>query len=544
MNLAESLLQALKDHGATRIFGIPGDFALPFFKVIEEEGILPLHTLSHEPGVGFAADAAARIGGGLGVAAVTYGAGAFNLVNAVAGACAERSPVVVISGAPSMAERGSGFLLHHQAKTLDSQFRIFEEITCDQVRLDDAGRAPGLIARALRSALDRSMPVYVELPRDMVGVACAPVEALSPAPADPDALAECAGEILERLGETKAPALMVGVETRRYHVEDRVAELARRLSLPAVTSFMGRGLLALPEAPLLGTYLGVAGDPEVTRLVESSDGLFLLGVLLSDTNFGVSARQIDLRRAIHACDREVRVGHHIYPDIPLEALVDALLARLPAAGATSAPKQREAIRGLVADDAPITPDDIARAVNDMMAEHGPMPIASDMGDCLFAAMDMEVVPLVAPGYYAGMGFGVPAGLGVQAESGLRPLILVGDGAFQMTGWELGNCRRYGWDPIVLLFNNCSWEMLRAFQPESAFNDLEDWHFADLADGLGGVGQRVMTRRQLRDALARAVESRGRFHLIEIMLARGAMSATLARFAEAIATRRVAIPAGD
>ncbi len=143
-----------------------------------------------------------------------------------------------------------------------------------------------------------------------------------------------------------------------------------------------------------------------------------------------------------------------------------------------------------------------------------------------------------------MGFGVPAGLGVQAASGARPLILVGDGAFQMTGWELGNCRRYGWDPIVLLFNNASWEMLRAFQPESAFNDLDDWHFADLADGLGGVGQRVVTRRQLRDALARAVESRGRFHLIEIMLARGAMSATLARFAEAIATRRIAVPAGD
>jgi indolepyruvate decarboxylase len=80
MNLAESLLHALKDHGAKRVFGISGDFALPFFKVIEDPGILPLHTLSHEPGVGFAADAAARIGGGLGVAAVTYGAGAFNLV--------------------------------------------------------------------------------------------------------------------------------------------------------------------------------------------------------------------------------------------------------------------------------------------------------------------------------------------------------------------------------------------------------------------------------------------------------------------------------
>jgi indolepyruvate decarboxylase len=107
----------------------------------------------------------------------------------------------------------------------------------------------------------------------------------------------------------------------------------------------------------------------------------------------------------------------------------------------------------------------------------------------------------------------------------------------MTGWELGNCRRHGWDPIVLLFNNQSWEMLRAFQPESAFNDLDDWHFAALAEGLGGVGERVHTRIELRDALARAVAQRGRFYLIEIMLERGAMSQTLARFAHGITARR-------
>src|SRR5690242_18008695 len=106
--LAISLLQGLKAHGAREIFGIPGDFVLPFFKVVEDSAILPHYTLSHEPAVGFAADAAARYNCGLGVAAVTYGAGAFNVVNAVAGAYAERSPVVVISGAPGARERASG----------------------------------------------------------------------------------------------------------------------------------------------------------------------------------------------------------------------------------------------------------------------------------------------------------------------------------------------------------------------------------------------------------------------------------------------------
>ena len=194
-------------------------------------------------------------------------------------------------------------------------------------------------------------------------------------------------------------------------------------------------------------------------------------------------------------------------------------------------------RGLKADNTPLAPSDIACAVNDLMAEHGLMPIAVDVGDCLFTAMDIAHTQLTAPGYYAGMGYAVPAAMGIQATTGQRPLLLVGDGAFQMTGWELGNCRRYGWDPIVIVFNNCGWEMLRAFQPESAFNDLGDWHFAELAANLGGKGERVVTRRQLQAALHRAHEVRGQFYLIEAMLQPGAMSKTLARFVEGQRRRR-------
>ncbi len=539
MNIGEALLHACKDHGAEAMFGIPGDFALPFFKVAEESGILPVYTLSHEPAVGFAADAAARFRKRISVAAVTYGAGAFNMVNAIAGACAERSPVVVISGAPSAAERASGLLLHHQAKTIDSQFRVFEEVTCEQVRLDDPARAPVRIARALKACIEHSMPVYIELPRDMVTVPCEPVLRHDPTPIDQDAVAECADEILSRLDAAVSPVLVVGVETRRYGLEEQMAALARRLGLPVVTSFMGRGLLVESDTPPVGTYLGLAGDPAVTELVEGSDFLLLFGVLLSDTNFGVSTRQVAVGRAAHASARQVQIGHHMYPEVPLGDLVDALLHRAPQREKRNidlAPTG-ELPTGLAADDQPIAPNDVAAAMNDLMAKHGKMAMTSDVGDCLFTAMDMVHVPMAAPGYYAGMGFGVPAGLGAQAVTGERPVILVGDGAFQMTGWELGNCRRYGWDPIVLLFNNTSWEMLRAFQPESKFNDLDDWRFAELASGLGGMGERVTTRAELRASLERAVAARGKFYLIEIMIPRGTMSRTLNRFTDAIKRHR-------
>ena len=178
--LAHALLTALKDHGAHEIFGIPGDFVLPLFKVIEESNILPSFTLSHEPAVGFAADASARYHGGLGVAVVTYGAGGFNIVNSIAGAYAERSPVVLIAGAPGARERTSGFLLHHQARTVDTQLAVFREITCDQAVLTDPITAPAQIARVLRSAREMSLPVYLEFPRDMVAAEVEPVVTLSP----------------------------------------------------------------------------------------------------------------------------------------------------------------------------------------------------------------------------------------------------------------------------------------------------------------------------------------------------------------------------
>ena len=528
MNLTESLLLALKAHGARLIFGIPGDFALPYFGIIESSGILPLYTLSHEPGVGFAADAAARIGCAPAVAAVTYGAGALNMINSVAAAYAEKVPLVVLSGAPGKDEARSGLLLHHQAKRIDSQFEIFKELTCDQARLDDANQAPAEIARVLASCLRRSEPVYLEIPRDMVAVDCAEVVPAAPAVPDRDALDTCVEDILERLSRARAPVLMVGVEVRRYRLEHRVAQLARRLGLPVVSGFMGRGLLA-DEDMLVGTYMGVAGTPEITRLVEESDGLFLLGEIICDTNFAVSQTRIDMRKTIQALDGRVTLGYHTYPEIPLAALVDRMLERV---GPTERPRpaQRPTFpRGLVADDAPSSPSDVAVALNDLLARHGRMPIASDMGDCLFTAMEIAPTPLVAPGYYATMGYGVPAGLGLQAATGERPLILVGDGAFQMTGWELGNCRRYGWDPIVVLFNNASWEMLRTFQPESRFNDLDRWDYAGIAAGLGGDGVRVDTRAQLQAALEKAAATRGRFQLIEVTIPRGVLSTTLARF---------------
>lgn len=538
MSLALELLHALKRHGAREIFGIPGDFILPLFRHIEASGILPLYALSHEPSLGFAADAAARMNLGLGVIAVTYGAGALNVVNAVAGAYAERSPLVVLAGCPGELEGHAGLVLHHQVRHLDSQWRIYEEITCDRVRLTDAASAPEQIARVLRSCREFSQPVLIEIPRDMADRPMAAVPMLPPSGFEQAAVEECAQEWLGKIRAAQAPVLVVDVEVRRFHLEAKVAELARRLRLPVLTTFMGRGLLSQAGLEVDGTYLGIAGDPATSRLLDDSDLPVMLGAILSDSNFGVSAERIDFRRALIAAHREARVGYHVYHDIPLAALVDALLARVPASPAQQrapAPPRAQAV--FEADERALCAADLAPALNACFERHGTPPIASDIGDCLFAAMELKPAPLVAPGYYASMGFGVPAGIGVQATSGERPLILVGDGAFQMSGWELGNCRRYGLDPIVIVLNNQSWEMIRAFQPESRCADLGDWRYAELAETLGGHGQRVRTRAEFAAALDTAFTRRGRFELIELLLPPGDCTPTLKRFSDGIRALR-------
>jgi indolepyruvate decarboxylase len=536
--VAGSLIEALHSHGAREIFGIPGDFALPLFDAFERMPLMRLVTLSNEPSLGFAADACARIRSAPAVVAVTYGAGALNVVNPVACAYAEKSPVVVISGAPRRDARASGLQLHHDIKRPESQLRIYEEITCDQARLDDPAQAPAAIARVIASAKRWSRPVYIEIPADIVDAPAPGCQQPERATVDAEALEACAAEILQRLSQARRPVLMVGVEVRRFGLEERVAKLARTWGIPVVTSFLGRGLLAESDALLAGTYLGLAGDPQVSELVEGSDGLFLLGEIVCDTNFGVSRRRIDMRRTIQAMDNRVTISYHTYADMPLEALIGALERMAKPFPHSMAPD----IAGsappcdMPHDDRAIAPLDVAAAINDCMKAHGRFPVAADTGDCLFVAMDLLHTPHVAPGYYATMGFGVPAALGVQLATGRRPLAIVGDGAFQMTGMELGHCARHGLDPIVVVLNNRSWGMISAFRPSAHYADIGQWDFAAIAQGLGGRGYRVETRAQLAAALDGAARARGEFQLLDVRIAPGEISPKLRRFTEAIASR--------
>jgi indolepyruvate decarboxylase len=170
-------------------------------------------------------------------------------------------------------------------------------------------------------------------------------------------------------------------------------------------------------------------------------------------------------------------------------------------------------------------------MNAFIDAHPEVPLVADTGDALFASVEIRSNECIAPAYYATMGFAVPAALGLQVSTGRRPLVLVGDGAFHMTGPEISHAGDYGCNPVVVVLNNTSWEMLQAFFPEARYNRTVGWPFAKLAELWGGHGRIAATPGQLADALADAWASPA-FWIIEVPLASGDISPVLGRFVEA------------
>src|SRR5437867_1362039 len=168
LSIGEYLIQRLHDHGVRHVFGIPGDYVLGFYDQLTRSK-LKVVTTCDEQGAGFAADAYARVRG-LGAVCITYCVGGLKVANTTAEAFAEKSPVVVISGAPGVREREKNPLLHHKVREFDTQKKVFEQLTVASTVLSDAQTAFTEIDRVLHAALRYKRPVYIELPRDMVNV--------------------------------------------------------------------------------------------------------------------------------------------------------------------------------------------------------------------------------------------------------------------------------------------------------------------------------------------------------------------------------------
>jgi indolepyruvate decarboxylase len=539
MNLTEYLFHRLRELGVGHTFGIPGDFVLPVYAVQEALG-MPTIVCAHEPGVGFAADAYARLKG-LGVVLVTYGPGALNTLNPIACAYAEQSPVLVVSGGPEVALRRPELHLHHVVKTFDSQLNIYREVTVDAAILDDPESAPATIDRVLRAVVKSKRPGYLEIPRDRVRAPVAsPVGRLELDPKFDDtptlvgALEEAAAEIGAMVTAAERPVLYIGAGVRRHGLVEQVVALAERQRLPVVTDLLGKSAFPESHPQYVGIYLGILGDSEVRALVDGSDCVLGIGVALTDVGTGFWTHRINPNARVMIDPDSVQVRYHLYDGLPMSRVVAKLLERL-------APATRPAVVSTVprrsADDenevvAGSPPSQVIR-VREIIAalaglDQSRYSFAADVGDSWFISLELRVDVFVAAGYYSSMGFAVPAALGIGiAEPSRRPLAIVGDGAFQMTGTELATLVDQKLRPIILLLNNGGYGMLEAIDGPRLYFQRRDWDFPALARALGAEAERVSTAADLRAALARAEAAPGAY-LIEALTARDDLSPVLGR----------------
>jgi indolepyruvate decarboxylase len=556
MPLGDFLVAYLRKIGVTHLFGIPGDLVIRLFLRFGKRRGLKIVTLSHEPGVGFAADGYARATGRIGVACVTYGAGGHNMVNPVAGSFSERVPVLVISGGPGEDERKPGTLIHHQAKAIESQLRIYRELTCTARLLDDPRSAASAVHEVVQTVWREQRPGYLEIHRDMVECPI-PVPrdilgwdgALHFPRSDERKVAEAVRETAERFNASRRPFTLVGIETFRFKAQREVRELADKMGAPVATTVLSKGAFPMDHPLYTGVYMGPISPPPIARRVDRADLVLSLGTPLTDMELGARRPQIQRDRSVWAVDGRVNVSFHTYTDVHIRDFVRGLLRgprlrrhKERVRYADNLPPASKSQRGTL--DRRLRVTDVLHEVNRFLRGRRGYFVVAESGDMLFAGLDVRVERgggYLAQGYYASMGFGVPGALGAQIGIGARPLVLSGDGAFQMTGPEIAQAPRHGLNPIVLVLNNGGWQIFRPVVSRTELLEVPAWPYARLGEDWGGRGFRVSRPDELRAALAEAARIES-FVVIEALIDPDDLSPVSRKYIAASARRgRVRTP---
>lgn len=532
--IGQYLIRRLQDYGLKDMFGIPGDFVLQFYSMLEESPIRMVG-MTREDNAGYAADGYARING-LGAVCVTYCVGGLSLCNSIAGAYAEKSPVVVISGAPGVEERRTDPLLHHRVRDFNTQREVFEKITVATASLDDPLTAFREIDRCLEAAVRFKRPVYLELPRDRVTAEALfrhepAVEELK---SNKDALGEAVEEATELINQCEKPVVIAGVEVHRFDLREDVLKFAEKNKLPMCATLLGKSVVSEKHPLYLGVYEGAMGRESVRQYVEESDCVILLGTFMTDINLGIFTANLDPGKCIYATSEKLRIRHHHFHDVLLPDFIKRLAKTKFNAVKRPLPEpemQEEPFK--LKPEKPLTVKRLFARVNQMLDEQS--VVVADVGDSLFAASDLTIyrhTEFVSPAYYTSMGFSIPAAVGIQvADPALRPLVLVGDGAFQMTCLELSTAARHGFNPIVMVLNNKGYTTER-FLHDGPFNDIPNWQYHRLPDLLGkGWGFEVHTEGDLEKALNAALANRDTFSILNIHLDPMDISPALKRLAK-------------
>lgn len=535
--VGEFLFDYLYKQGVDTAFGIPGDFVLPTVRYLEDSKIRFM-TMTHEPSVGFAADVYARIHG-LGVACVTYCVGGLNMLNSIACAYAEKSPVVVISGGPSPSERQQDPLIHHKVRTFDTQRRIFEEVTCANTILLDPDSAADEIIRVIEAVKTQCRPGYIEIPYDIVDqpIRRPRIKPVIPSTSDPETLNACIAEVTEHINRAKKPVLLAGVELQRHGLTDMATAIAKKFNIPIAATLLSKSVIRETNPLYIGVYSGALSEEKCRHYIDSSDCVIMLGTFITDVFLGQNTAQFTRQHSILVTTEQARVGLHSYDSIVFSDFLTALgKAKIRKRKSFTNPNPVVKPKPLSIrerDDA-IGVEDFFRILSGHIPDNS--TLVCDTGDSVIGAMSLRTSQrrnFIADAYYLTMGFAVPGSVGAMAAApDSRAFVIVGDGAFQMTGMELSTMAKYQQTPIIIIINNDGYGTQRHII-DGPFNNITRWDYSKVTDMIGyGTSFKVTTKGELHDALSHAVVTDDLF-VIELIVPRDDCSKPLKRLGQAL-----------
>ena len=544
--LADYLFAYLKGRGVRHCFGIPGDYILPLYKSLEAMEGIDAIVGTHEPCSVFSADAYARIKG-LGVVLVTFGPGALNIINGVACAYAESSPLLVMSGAPPLGTRkGDGLYnpqLHHVVKNMESQMQAFEPIVECCLRIESVETASETIQLAVSRAEYNRRPVYLEIPYDLMQstIPIKDMEKKMPV-AENENLSKAADFFAERIKEAVKPVLLIGVEIGRYSLQEAILAFMQALKLPVVSTPLGKGTISEDLDLHRGVYAGILSpNAEIRKMVESSDLVIMIGTKITDVNCGAFTADLKKEKMLVANSNYIGDGFTRFSgSISLPSFLKELVGKVAELRPIKRSKLPEA--GFNYHNSPSQMDRYLGVLNDFISTEN--IIVADTGDSCYGSLFLNIKRpngYFAPLFYNTMGFAIPAAIGLQlADPTSRPIVLAGDGAFQMTGLEISTMVKHRLNPVIIVFNNEGFGMQRIFQ-DGEFNTLARWNYTKITDLVGGgKAFSASSPSELSEVLKQTRTIVDEPCIVEVAVERGEISTGLKLFSQAVLREKTGI----
>ncbi|WP_285655395.1 thiamine pyrophosphate-binding protein [Actinomycetospora sp. NBRC 106375] len=537
--VADHLVDRLAELGVDRIFGVPGDYSLAMLDHVTHHPTVRWTGCTNELNAGYAADGYGRLRG-IAALCTTFGVGELSAINAIAGAYAEHVPVVHVVGAPALSAQAQRRPVHHTLG--DGVFGHFTAMHTDitvaraSLTFDDAVAE---IDRVLREVRDRRLPGYLVVPAD---VAAAPAERATtalPAPVDttdPEALAgfvETARRLLESASSPDDVAVLAGLSVHRLGAAETLAGLVAAGPLPHATTPWAKSLVDESAPRFAGTYTGAASPPATRAAIEDAAVLIVAGVTFTDLDSGMFTQHITRSRTIDVGPRTASVGAASFAPVELPtalAALQGLVADVADRREGPAPSEPLAAPTPAADtapdDEPLGQDGLWREVGAFLRS-GDVVLA-DQGTSFYGMAPHRLphgVTFVGQPLWASIGYTLPALLGTcTAKPGQRGVLLIGDGAAQMTATELATVLRERIPAVIVVVDNDGYTVERAIHgPAEPYNDITPWDWPLLARAMGGgdqvVASRVDTVGALRTALADADAHPERVTLVQAVVPR-------------------------